>query len=193
MFAVAGLGAVNFLLSQTRPHVRRDMPASPHTSPCTPPHTHPHPHHTHTSPHTRNRTLFNSVTTRLSVASAVLPPSCVVCHHPHGYIASGPIAWMAPETFDGRMPSRTASTAGDVYMLGSTFLEVISGCTRTPFDWLPARGVFNYRGHEVSRQVNTVEAALEAGKPYTSAGAVCVDCPHCEAGTVYPGGSLRVD
>ena len=176
-----------------------------HTSPHTPTPT-PHPHlPTHPQPNAVQQRDDQTLGRERSIAAVMrrLPSPACSCacsraangddHGVYGYIASGPIAWMAPETFDGRMPSRTASTAGDVYMLGSTFLEVISGCTRTPFDWLPARGVFNYRGHEVSRQVNTVEAALEAGKPYTSAGAVCVDCPHCEAGTVYPGGSLRVD
>ena len=52
----------------------------------------------------------------------------------------GPVAWRAPETFRPRTSPSTPGTIvqceSDVFMLGCTFLEVLTGCTRQPYDWL---------------------------------------------------------
>ena len=69
----------------------------------------------------------------------------------------GPVAWMAPETFAGRAKGQVVSAASDVYMLGSCFLEVMSGCQRTPFDWLTGYTLLAFRGQESTRQVNTLQ------------------------------------
>ena len=50
-----------------------------------------------------------------------------------------PLAWRACETFaphEGK--GILASVASDVFMLGCTFVEVLTGCTREPYDWLIA-------------------------------------------------------
>ena len=48
-----------------------------------------------------------------------------------------PLAWRACETF---LPHKSAGTivleASDVFMLGCTFIEVLTGCSRQPYDWL---------------------------------------------------------
>ena len=68
-----------------------------------------------------------------------------------------PLAWRACETFvpraDGGM---VATEAADVFMLGCTFIEVLTGCSREPYDWLMAEdpsgmSLMVYRGHESTR------------------------------------------
>ena len=48
-----------------------------------------------------------------------------------------PLAWRACETF---APHESAGTivleASDVFMLGCTFIEVLTSCSREPYDWL---------------------------------------------------------
>ena len=46
--------------------------------------------------------------------------------------------------------------ASDVFMLGCTFIEVLTGCTREPYDWLmeddsSGRALFMYRANEATR------------------------------------------
>ena len=46
--------------------------------------------------------------------------------------------------------------ASDVFMLGCTFIEVLTGCSREPYDWLlqedpSGMSLMVYRGHESTR------------------------------------------
>ena len=58
---------------------------------------------------------------------------------------AGPTAWMAPETFIESEKGHIASKASDVYMLGSCFVELLTGCERMPFDWLSPSQTFIFR------------------------------------------------
>ena len=50
-----------------------------------------------------------------------------------------PTAWRACETFIPRPGGDMVVTeASDVFMLGCTFIEVLTGCAREPYDWLMA-------------------------------------------------------
>ena len=77
----------------------------------------------------------------------------------------GPFAWMAPESFtvassdgDATLLRTDVSPAGDVYMLGSCFVEVMTKCTRLPFDCLTgAAAVVQFRRHSDSRGFNCME------------------------------------
>jgi hypothetical protein len=51
----------------------------------------------------------------------------------------GPVNWRAPETFDLSLKGQIVSAASDVHMLGSCVLEVMTACTRTPFDCVVGR------------------------------------------------------
>ena len=47
----------------------------------------------------------------------------------------------------------------DVFMLGCTFIEVLTGCSREPYDWLMAEDpsgmtLITYRTHESTRNNN---------------------------------------
>ena len=49
--------------------------------------------------------------------------------------------------------------ASDVFMLGCTFIEVLTGCSREPYDWLmdeDASGfkLITFRTHDLTRDVN---------------------------------------
>ena len=49
--------------------------------------------------------------------------------------------------------------ASDVFMLGCTFIEVLTGCGREPYDWLMTEdpsgtALTVYRGHESTRNNN---------------------------------------
>ena len=70
-----------------------------------------------------------------------------------------PIAWAAPETFQESERGQLVSAATDVYMLGSCFLELITGCFRTPFDWLEwnTKSLKEFREHERSRMLNCIQ------------------------------------
>ena len=75
----------------------------------------------------------------------------------------GPIAWMAPETFDEDEKGRVVSPASDVYMLGSCFVEVATGCERQPFDWLSPQRCFLFRGNDDTRGVNCIQVMVGTG------------------------------
>ena len=63
-----------------------------------------------------------------------------------------PVAWRACETFIPRGDDTIlASTASDVFMLGCTYIEVLTGCTRKPFDWLLGTSLVKYRQDEATR------------------------------------------
>jgi hypothetical protein len=74
-----------------------------------------------------------------------------------------PTAWRAPETFVSRAAGKVgsvASTASDVFMLGCCFLELATGCTRTPYDWLPGESLLVYRGHDSTRAIGPIQVTL---------------------------------
>ena len=79
-----------------------------------------------------------------------------VANHAYTHL-KGPIAWMAPETFDEGEKGQLVSPASDVYMLGSCFVEVATGCERQPFDWLTPSSAFVFRGHETTRAINCLQ------------------------------------
>ena len=71
-----------------------------------------------------------------------------------------PLAWRACETF---IPHKSAGTivteASDVFMLGCTFIEVLTACSREPYDWLMEEDpsgmtLITYRTHESTRNNN---------------------------------------
>ena len=77
-----------------------------------------------------------------------------------------PLAWRACETF---APHKSAgmivTEATDVFMLGCTFIEVLTGCSRQPYDWLleedPSGVALTvYRGHEGTRNNNPLVVRL---------------------------------
>ena len=82
-----------------------------------------------------------------------------------------PMAWRACETFNPRSGGDVVVTeASDVFMLGCTFIEVLTGCTREPYDWLmeedpSGTALTVYRGRESTRNNNppVVRAAGCAG------------------------------
>ena len=64
---------------------------------------------------------------------------------------------MAPETFDEGVKGQLVSPASDVYMLGSCFVELATGCERTPFDWLTVQRIVVFRGHDSTRHINCIQ------------------------------------
>ena len=77
-----------------------------------------------------------------------------------------PIAWRACETFVSRADgSMIVTEASDVFMLGCTFIEVLTGCSREPYDWLvkedpSGTALTVYRGHESTRNNNPLVVRL---------------------------------
>ena len=71
-----------------------------------------------------------------------------------------PLAWRACETFIPRPGGGTiVTTATDVFMLGCSFIEVLTGCSREPYDWLLAKdpscaALKTYRTAEATRNVD---------------------------------------
>jgi serine/threonine protein kinase len=106
--------------------------------------------------------------TLLLLTCTVLPSLCAEKRLNSELQAS--IAWLAPETVAD--PSDTGSVHGpstpasDVYMLGSTFLELATGCTRAPYDWLADAELLRFRCHPTSSGVGPVQAAVIAGRPF---------------------------
>ena len=95
---------------------------------------------------------------------------CYVLFYPvadHAYTAytdlKGPVAWMAPETFDEGVNGQLVSPASDVYMLGSCFVEVATGCERMPFDWLSPQRTMVFRVHDSSRGINCIQVRRQGG------------------------------
>ena len=98
-------------------------------------------------------TLSVSVTSLCAFAFKCL---CTVADHTYTQM-KGPIAWMAPETFDEREHGGIVSPATDVYMLGSCFVELATGCERTPFDWLTGHRVLLFRGNDSTRAIDCIQ------------------------------------
>ena len=67
---------------------------------------------------------------------------------------------MAPETFDESERNRLVSPASDVYLLGSCFVEVLTGCKRQPFDWLTPQRTLVYRVSDSTRGVNCIQVSV---------------------------------
>ena len=93
-----------------------------------------------------------------------------------------PLAWRACETFvpraDGRM---VVIPASDVFMLGCTFVEVLTGCTRQPYDWLMAEDLSGFklvafRASDLTRDVTPIEVAHTSR---SVAGVYGVPCSVC--------------
>ena len=89
---------------------------------------------------------------------------CTVADHAYTHL-KGPIPWMAPETFDEGEKGHVVSAASDVYMLGSCFVEVATGCERQPFDWLTPQRCFLFRGNDDTGSVNCIEVRRNGLKP----------------------------
>ena len=68
-----------------------------------------------------------------------------------------PLAWRAPETYV-ECPSgkgQAVLAASDVWMLGGTILEVLTGCQRWPYDWLTDKyALITFRTHASSRTIS---------------------------------------
>ncbi len=78
-------------------------------------------------------------------------------------VLKAPTAWRAPETFVSRAAGKegsVASTASDVFMLGCCFLELATGCTRTPYDWLDGDDVIVFRKHASTRCIGPIQVTL---------------------------------
>ena len=83
---------------------------------------------------------------------------CTVADHAYTHMMA-PIPWMAPEMFDVGEKGHKVSPASDVYMLGSCFVEVTTGCERQPFDWLTPEGVRRLRYNDSTRGVSCIEVS----------------------------------
>ena len=66
---------------------------------------------------------------------------------------------MAPETFNEGEHGQVVSPASDMYMLGSCFVEVATGCERLPFDWLGTQGVLRLRFNDSTSGVNCLQVS----------------------------------
>ena len=64
---------------------------------------------------------------------------------------------MAPETFDESVKGQLVSPASEVYMLGSCFVELATGCERMPFDWLSSDGVLRLRYSDGRRDISCLQ------------------------------------
>ena len=68
---------------------------------------------------------------------------------------SAPVAWRACETFVHHATSGMIVTeASDVFMLGCAFVEVLTGCSREPYDWLSGEALLLFRGNDATRGLN---------------------------------------
>ena len=91
------------------------------------------------------------------IGESVLDSFAVLLTDDHVYTTRpGPIPWRAPETFEVRSGGEVASPATDVFMLGGSFLELLCGCERTPYDWL-GPGVFAYRASSATRAIGPID------------------------------------
>jgi serine/threonine protein kinase len=71
-----------------------------------------------------------------------------------------PIAWLAPETFTAHAGGKVASAASDVFMLGCCYLELLTSCTRAPYDWLSGFALTTFRAHESTRSLGPIQVPL---------------------------------
>ena len=83
-------------------------------------------------------------------------------------LVNGTAAWMAPEVFVDDVVGQAVCPASDVYMLGSCFVELVSGCERTPFDWLTAQRLLVFRGQDTTRHLSCLQVKIT--------GRVCMIC-----------------
>ena len=68
---------------------------------------------------------------------------------------TAPIAWRACETFASHRSAGTiVLEASDVFMLGCTFIEVLTGCSREPYDWLTGEQLITFRAHDTTRDLS---------------------------------------
>ena len=68
---------------------------------------------------------------------------------------TAPIAWRACETFASHRSAGTiVLEASDVFMLGCTFIEVLTGCSREPYDWLTGEQLIAFRAHDTTRDLS---------------------------------------
>ena len=68
---------------------------------------------------------------------------------------SAPVAWRACETFVHHVtPGTIVTEASDVFMLGCAFVEVLTGCSREPYDWLSGEALLLFRGNDATRGLN---------------------------------------
>ena len=71
-----------------------------------------------------------------------------------------PVAWRACETFIPRAGGGTiVAEPSDVFMLGCTFIEVLTRCSRQPYDWLMEEDpsgfkLITFRTHDSTRSLN---------------------------------------
>ena len=83
---------------------------------------------------------------------------------------AAPIAWRPPESFEARPSGKgeLLQFASDVYSLGCTFIEVLTGCEREPFDWLVAADntgfkLITFRSHDSSREIDPITVRSRIG------------------------------
>ena len=92
----------------------------------------------------------------------VTPPRCRVSGNQYTTFVA-PIAWRACETF---APHKSAGmvvlAASDVFMLGCAFIEVLTGCSRTPFDWLKGEQLLLFRGNDSTRGHGPIVVCLSS-------------------------------
>ena len=94
----------------------------------------------------------------LSLSLSRVPTCCPLAVAEHRFShQTGPIPWMAPETFDEGKKGHVLSPASDVYMLGSCFVELATGCERQPFDWLAPQDVLRLRYNNGTRGVSCLQ------------------------------------
>jgi hypothetical protein len=105
----------------------------------------------------------------------------------HAYTTlRAPTAWRAPETFRHSSKGELVSRAGDVYMLGSCFLEVMTACARTPFDWLAGEALLVFRAQDSSHHMSAIQVhevsmirCLSDGSPLTPLLCLLILCVCC--------------
>ena len=84
---------------------------------------------------------------------------CVCVPATHYTRVVTPTQWRAPETIiEGG--GEHVSKLSDIYMLGGTFVEVLTGCHRAPYDWLDSGDVFSYRSSPATRHVTLFEVRV---------------------------------
>ena len=69
-----------------------------------------------------------------------------------------PFAWRACETFEPHTGAGMVATeATDVFLLGCTFIEVLTGCMRQPYDWLMGKELVLFRAEESTRDMDPLQ------------------------------------
>ena len=82
--------------------------------------------------------------------------------------------------------------ASDVFMLGCTFLEVMTGCTREPYDWLSGEALLLFRGDTLTRDLNPLQVGGNGHASHRVIVTVppmscmyCAPCAHCFRSTYH--------